>query len=84
MAKLLSVADLAQLVGCSTRNIYRMIEAEEVPEPIRPGGRMIRWPDSVIEKWISAGCPKCPKSEQPTNLTEEQTQCHDGGEFDDE
>jgi excisionase family DNA binding protein len=49
-AELYTVDDVAKLAKCSTRSIYRMVDAGNLPEPMRIGtGRgMLRWPSHVI------------------------------------
>jgi excisionase family DNA binding protein len=59
MECLLSIRDVAKLLGSSPSHVRRLISAEEIPEPLRPGGRMIRWSPEVIQRWIDAGCPDC-------------------------
>ena len=41
-------------VGLSRSSIYRMIEAEEFPRPIRIGKRAVAWRASDIEQWKTA------------------------------
>ena len=41
-------------VGLSRSSIYRMIEAEEFPRPIRIGKRAVAWRAPDIEQWKTA------------------------------
>lgn len=59
---MLTVDDVAKLLVCSTKTIYRLTEQKRIPQPVRIG-RMIRWPRSSIEYWIMKGCP-VPTKEQ--------------------
>lgn len=57
---LLKVADVAEKLKCSVRNVHRLADAEEIPKPIKLG-RLKRWSLAVIEQWIADGCPPCTK-----------------------
>ena len=60
-AELLDVRAVASLLGgCSTRHIYRLSDAGQMPRPIRLGS-LVRWRRAELEAWIGAGCP----SQQP-------------------
>lgn len=54
--QLLRVPDIARKLRCSPRQIHRLVAAGRLPKPLRIGG-MLRWPPSVIQHWIDAGCP---------------------------
>lgn len=58
---LLTVKDVAQLLNCSVRTVYRLNDAGHLPRPIRLGA-LLRWPRAVIETWIAEGCPKPDRS----------------------
>lgn len=53
---LLSIADLATLLGVSSRHVERMDVSGRMPAPVRLG-RSKRWRRTEIESWIVAGCP---------------------------
>lgn len=56
-AELLSVRDVAALLGrCSTRHLYRMVDAGRMPRPHKLGG-LVRWRRGELMDWIAAGCP---------------------------
>ena len=55
---LLDVRAVAELLGCSTRHVYRLSDAGRMPAPLRLGS-LVRWSKSSIEQWIEAGCPSC-------------------------
>jgi len=55
---LLDVQAVAVMVGCSSRNIYRLSDGGRMPRPVRIG-RLVRWRTADIEAWIAAGCPSC-------------------------
>ena len=53
---LIAAADLARLLNVSTRTLWRLRSAGQVPQPIRLGG-VVRWRLEEIRKWVAAGCP---------------------------
>lgn len=53
---LATVADIARMTRMSTRTLWRLVSAEEMPEPLRIG-RSVRWRVDEIKAWIAAGCP---------------------------
>ncbi len=55
MAKLLTVKEVAELCGVSTRTITRMVDAGKMPSPVRLGGA-VRWNREELEAWIASGC----------------------------
>jgi len=58
VAVLLDVRAVAAMVGCSSRNIYRLSDGGRMPRPVKIG-RLVRWRRTDIEAWIAAGCPSC-------------------------
>jgi excisionase family DNA binding protein len=46
--------DLAALLKCSVRKIWRMRDANELPACLRLG-RLVRWPKAVVDSWIHSG-----------------------------
>lgn len=54
---MLTVADVARLVNCSVRSVYRLVDTGAMPTPVRIGG-LRRWRRAQIEAWIADGCPK--------------------------
>jgi len=59
-AALISIHDVATLLDCSTRHVYRLVDTRRIPQPIKLGA-MLRWVKSDFEQWIAAGCPNCRK-----------------------
>jgi excisionase family DNA binding protein len=55
-AVLLSVDDVAALLNCSARHVYRLSDAGRLPAPVRLG-TLVRWSRHAIECWIGEGCP---------------------------
>lgn len=54
---LISVNELAQMLGVSTRTTWRHNSSGRIPSPIPVGGLM-RWRRQEIEDWIAEGCPE--------------------------
>lgn len=57
-ASLISIRQVAEILGCSTRHIQRLADGGKMPKPIRLGS-LLRWPRQVIEEWVASGCPTC-------------------------
>lgn len=54
--ELLDVCDVAALLKCSTRHVYRLAHERKMPLPLRHGA-LVRWDRTVLQKWIGEGCP---------------------------
>jgi len=53
---LMTINDVARLLNCSTRTVYRLNDAGRMPRSVRLGS-LVRWNRSEIEQWITDGCP---------------------------
>lgn len=53
---MLTAADVAGLLACSAKTVYRLNDRGGMPRPVRLGG-MLRWHRAAIEQWIAEGCP---------------------------
>ncbi|MGE5191558.1 MAG: helix-turn-helix transcriptional regulator [Deltaproteobacteria bacterium] len=51
---LLTVGEVAFLVGCSKRQIYCMIHRKTFPGPTRKLGVLSRWRLGVVRNWLQA------------------------------
>jgi excisionase family DNA binding protein len=58
--RLISIDELAQLLDLSTRSVWRLRSAGQLPEPVRLGGA-VRWRLDEVKQWIADGCPARPK-----------------------
>jgi excisionase family DNA binding protein len=58
---LISAAEVAALIRCSQRHIWRLLDAGRMPAAVRVGA-LVRWNRQAIEKWIEAGCPPARKA----------------------
>ena len=54
---MLTVDQVARVLGCSPRTVRRLTDAGRMPRPVHLGS-LIRWPRETIESWISQGCPR--------------------------
>jgi len=63
-ATLLDVKEVAQMLGCSPRHVYRLSDAGKMPRKVHVGA-LVRWPARAMEEWIEAGCPPCRKGARP-------------------
>jgi excisionase family DNA binding protein len=54
---LMTVEDVARVLRCAPRTVYRLYDAGRIPPPVKLRS-LIRWPEAVIKNWIAAGCPK--------------------------
>ena len=52
----ISAKTLAQMLGVSLRQIWRLSSAGKLPRPIKLGGS-VRWNRDEIIRWFQAGCP---------------------------
>lgn len=53
---LLTVPQVAKLIGLAPRTVWKMIAEGRIPEPIRVG-RYVRFKASEVDRWIKTGCP---------------------------
>jgi predicted DNA-binding transcriptional regulator AlpA len=54
--QMLDVKQVATLLGCSPRNVYRQADLGLMPYGRRIGG-IRRWLLSEIQEWVTNGCP---------------------------
>ena len=48
---LLTISDIRTRLNCATSTIYRWMEQDEFPKPIKIGG-MARWPEQDLEDFL--------------------------------
>ncbi len=51
---------VAEKLCCSTRHVYRLADAGQMPAPVRLGA-LVRWDIDEIDRWIVLGCPSVRK-----------------------
>ena len=56
---LLTVKDVKTLTKLGESTIWRYVDEEKIPRPVRIG-KAVRWRTSEIAAWIDNGCPRCP------------------------
>ena len=61
-AAMLTVHDVARMLCCSARSVYRLTDAGRMPRPVKLGS-LVRWPQEAIEQWIAQGCPRANQEE---------------------
>ena len=61
--RLLSAKEVAIILGCSVRSIWKMTASGRLPEPVRSGQRFVRWRVEDIDAWITEthGSPTGPR-----------------------
>lgn len=55
-AALLDVNEVASLLSCSARHVYRLADAGRMPQPVKLG-QLVRWRRAALSDWLDAGCP---------------------------
>jgi len=61
-ATMLTVHDVARMLSCSARTVYRLTDSGRVPRPVKLGS-LVRWPRETIEQWIAQGCLRANQEE---------------------
>ena len=54
---LITVEELADMLGLSARTIWRMLSGGNMVEPVRIG-KNVRWRLHEVRQWIDDGCPR--------------------------
>ena len=54
----LTADDLAAILKCSGRTVYRLADTGKIPQPCRFGG-LIRWNAVTFNSWVAQGCLSC-------------------------
>jgi excisionase family DNA binding protein len=57
---LLTVHEVARMLKCSARTVYRLADGGHMPRPVKLN-TLVRWSRSAVESWIAAGCPRTGK-----------------------
>ena len=53
--RLISVGEVAQLCGLSSRSVWRLADSGAMPRPLAIGGSR-RWKESDLRAWLASGC----------------------------
>jgi predicted DNA-binding transcriptional regulator AlpA len=54
--RLLDVKDVAAMLKCSSRHVWRLADSGRMPRPLKLCG-IRRWSQKAVADWIAAGCP---------------------------
>ena len=54
-AALLDVGEVAELLNCSRRHVYRLSDAGRMPPPVKLGA-LVRWRRAELLSWMEDGC----------------------------
>ena len=65
-ARLLDVQQVAEILGCSTRHVFRLSDSGKMPRPVKLGA-LVRWNRSAIEDWITGNCQSVRASKRHVN-----------------
>ena len=60
---MLTVHDMARVLNCSARTVYRLADSGRIPRPVKLGA-LVRWPREALGRWIADGCPNVRKEAQ--------------------
>ena len=61
LSLLINVHDVAALLKCSARHVWRLADAGKMPRPYKLGA-LRRWDRATVERWIENGCPSVRKA----------------------
>ncbi len=53
---LLTVKEVAEMLGLSERTVYRLADVGNMPRPVKIGAA-VRWRRNELDQWIEEGCP---------------------------
>ena len=54
MDKLLPRREVEAATGLRRSFLYELMQAGRFPQPVRVGGRAVRWLESEIEQWVES------------------------------
>ena len=57
---LITVHDVAALLTCSARHVWRLADSGRMPKAHKIGA-LRRWDRATIQQWVAEGCPSCRK-----------------------
>lgn len=58
LLEMLAVTEVARLLACSVRHVYRLSDQGAMPRPIKLGN-LNRWRRVDLENWLAGGCKPC-------------------------
>ena len=57
---LITVREVATILGLSTRSVWRLLRTGKLLRPVKIGGA-VRWRSKELRQWVEAGCPEPPQ-----------------------
>ena len=66
LAVMLNVGDVAEMLRCSGRTVYRLADSGRMPRPVKLGA-LVRWNRAAVEAWITEGCPNLRSNQGAAN-----------------
>lgn len=52
--RLVARTEVEERFGLSCTTIYRLMRAGKFPEPIKVGGKAVRWRESELDAWVAS------------------------------
>jgi len=52
-SRFIRMPELRQKVGLSRSQIYRLIQCDQFPAPIKVGSKISVWPESLVDQWMA-------------------------------
>jgi len=52
---LLTAGEVAHILKCSPRTVYRLSDSGQMPQRLKVGS-LVRWKRAEIEGWVDGGC----------------------------
>lgn len=46
--------EVQDITGFSARQIYRMMDADEFPRPVKMSSNIVAWPESVLKEFLES------------------------------
>ena len=65
---LMDARDVSRRLSVSTRTVWRLLSADQLPKPVRIG-RSVRWRREIVEEWIRKGCPDLSTHQAPESIS---------------
>jgi excisionase family DNA binding protein len=84
LPELMTIAEVAEMLQCTDRHIYRLEKDRKMPKALRPGA-LVRFRRKLIIEWIEAGCPMrdaLPAQDMKVEMTPEEATTHPETECD--
>lgn len=69
---LIDVKQVAQMLSCSPRHVYRLSDRGAMPKAIKLGG-LNRWDRGELEKWVRDQSPAPPSKTRPRTVQSRRT-----------